>query len=125
VVPLFIEPFPIPPVVVPFMEPLPVEPLAAEPPAAEPPPAPPPAPPACARANVLESANTVAKAIVLNFMIISSWFERRTKRTIVFCSSFLERHLVPRSWIFFDDLTDVRLVRAVALARHAGAALAT
>jgi hypothetical protein len=32
---------------------------------------------------------------------------------------------VSRSWLLLDDLTNVRFIRAVALARHACAALAT
>jgi hypothetical protein len=60
------------PVVLPFVDDPLVLPLADEPPAAEPPPAPDPEPPACASANVLESANAVARTIVLNFMAVSS-----------------------------------------------------
>jgi hypothetical protein len=57
------------PVVVPFIvEPVAL-PVAAEPPAAGLPPA--VAPPACASAKVPESANTVANAIVLIFMLVS------------------------------------------------------
>jgi hypothetical protein len=59
----------VPPVApAPTDEPL-LVPLAAVPPAAEPPPAEPPL--LCASANVLDSANAVAKAIVVNFM---GWF---------------------------------------------------
>ena len=57
------------PVVVPLVVPV-VEPLAAEPPA-ELPLLPAVAPPACASAKVLESANAVANAIVVNFMVVS------------------------------------------------------
>ena len=61
------------PVVLPFIDEPVVEPLAAEPPAAELPPAllPAVAPPACASAKVLESANAVANAIVVSFMVVS------------------------------------------------------
>src|ERR1700730_15202288 len=71
--------FPTPPapglaVVLPFTEEPVVVPRAAGPPAAELPPAEPPAepppapPPLCASANALESAKTVASAIVLSFI---------------------------------------------------------
>jgi hypothetical protein len=70
------------PVVLPFMDEPTVDPLAAVPPAAELPPAAPPALPLCASANVLESANAVASAIVLSFMIssFSSLREAATRR---------------------------------------------
>jgi len=42
----------------------------AAPPLVEPPPV---EPPVCASANVPDSANAVAKAIVVNFMVHSSW----------------------------------------------------
>ncbi len=62
---------------VPVVLPLEVEPVAlpvAAEPAAEVPPAPDAdAPPACASANVLESARAVANAIVASFMVVSFW----------------------------------------------------
>ena len=69
VVPLFVD------------EPI-VDPVAEVPPAEEPPPAAPPAPPPCASANVLESANAIASAIVLSFMAssFSSFREAPTRR---------------------------------------------
>jgi hypothetical protein len=57
------------PVVVPFIDEPVALPVAAEPPAAGLPPA--VAPPACASAKVPESANAVANAIVLIFMLVS------------------------------------------------------
>jgi hypothetical protein len=56
----------VPPLVPPLIDEPPVVPLAAAPPAAEPPPAEPPL--LCASANVLDSANAVAKAMVVSFM---------------------------------------------------------
>jgi hypothetical protein len=64
-----VPPVVLPPIVLPPTdEPL-LVPLAAVPPAAEPPPVEPPL--LCASANVLDSANAVAKAIVVSFM---GWF---------------------------------------------------
>jgi hypothetical protein len=57
----------VPPVVPPLIDEPPVVPLAAAPPAAEPP----AEPPLCANANVLDSANAVANAIVVSFI---GWF---------------------------------------------------
>jgi hypothetical protein len=37
----------------------------------------------CASAKVLDSAKTVANAIVLSFMFVSSWVERKTNRLAV------------------------------------------
>jgi hypothetical protein len=37
----------------------------------------------CANAKVLDSAKVVANAIVLSFMFVSSWVERRTNRLAV------------------------------------------
>jgi hypothetical protein len=59
----------VPPVLPPLIDEPPVVPLAAAPPAAEPPPA--ELPLLCANANVLDSANAVAKAMVVSFI---GWF---------------------------------------------------
>jgi hypothetical protein len=61
------------PVVVRFIEEPLVVPLAVEPPAVELPPAEPPEDPLCANANVLESAKAVASAIVVSFIVVSSF----------------------------------------------------
>jgi hypothetical protein len=67
------------PVVPPVVVPAPL-PLMAEPPApAEPPAAP---PPACANANVLDSDSTVARAMVVIFIVNSSWVMSAIQRTI-------------------------------------------
>ena len=63
------EGLPVGPVVVPFMEPPVVVPVAAGPPEEELPPA-----EFCASANVLVRVNAAASAIVLSFMVVSSWF---------------------------------------------------
>ena len=68
--PSFMAAPPPPAVVLPSMEPPVVVLLAAGPPALELPPA---VLLVCASANVLESANAVAIAIVLMFMVVSSW----------------------------------------------------
>jgi hypothetical protein len=75
------DPVPVvPPVVVPV--PLVEAPLVVEP-AAELP----AAPPACASANVLDSANAVARAMVVSFMAIFLWVITREQRAInVLCS---------------------------------------
>ena len=66
--PVVVEPAVLP-VMVPFVDEPVVVPLAAGPPAAELPPAEPL--PLCASANVPESANAVANAIVVSFMVVS------------------------------------------------------
>ena len=66
------------PVVVPFIDEPVALPVAAEPPAAGLPPA--VAPPACASAKVPESANAVANAIVLIFMLVFLGFCPRLSR---------------------------------------------
>jgi hypothetical protein len=79
--------FPMP--VVPPVAPAPTDepllvPLAAVPPAAEPPPAEPPL--LCASANVLDSANAVAKAIVVSFMgwfLVDDWHDNSPSRSSV------------------------------------------
>jgi hypothetical protein len=63
---------PLLPVVLPFEDEPIVAPVAAEPLGEEPG----PAVPACASAKVLESANTVASAIVLSFMDVSLVIDR-------------------------------------------------
>ena len=68
--PVVLLPVPIPVVDPPVDEPA-VPPLMDEPPVVEPAPAEPPAPPVCANANVLDSANAVARAIVVSFIVRS------------------------------------------------------
>jgi hypothetical protein len=76
--PVLPDPTPVVPVVPPVAVPVPL-PLIDAPPV-EPPVEPPAAPPACASANVLDSANAVARAMVVSFMVISFWLLRRPTR---------------------------------------------
>ena len=71
------DPIPVVPVVPPVVVPVPL-PLIEVPPVVDPPAEPPAAPPACASANVLDSANAVARAMVVSFMAISSGLLRRS-----------------------------------------------
>jgi hypothetical protein len=64
------------PVVVPFIDDPVVAPPAADPPAAELPAAEPL--PLCAKANVLESASAAANPMLINFMVSSLYWLRRT-----------------------------------------------
>jgi hypothetical protein len=78
----------VPPVVVPVL------PLMDEPPVPEPAPAEPPAapPPACANANVLDSDSTVARAMVVIFIVDSSFVMSAIQRAIdILCSGSLAR----------------------------------
>jgi hypothetical protein len=72
----------LPPVVRPSIEPPVVVLLAAGPPDVELPPAEPPE--LWASANVLESAKAAASAIVLIFMVVSSWFIGKIKSPQMF-----------------------------------------
>ena len=75
----------VPPVVVPVLLP-----LMDEPPAPEPAPAEPPA--ACASANVLDNESIVARAIVVSFIVHSSWVMSAIQRPIdILCSGSLAR----------------------------------
>jgi hypothetical protein len=77
----------VPPVVVPVLLP-----LMDEPPAPELTPAEPPPPAACANANVLDSENTVARAIVVSFIVSSSCVMSAIQRAIdILCSGSLAR----------------------------------
>ena len=77
------DPIPVvPPVVVPV-----VLPLIEAPPVVELPAEPPAAPPACASANVLDSANAVARAMVVSFMAMFLLVVAAEQRPInVLCS---------------------------------------
>jgi hypothetical protein len=75
----------VPPVVVPLLPP-----LMEEPPAPELAPAEPPA--ACANANVVDSENTAARAIVVSFIVSSSCIMSAIQRPIdILCSGSLAR----------------------------------
>jgi hypothetical protein len=76
----------LPPAPVPVVVPAP---LADEPPTPELAPA---EPPACANANVLDSDSTVARAIVVIFIVTSSWVMSAIQRAIdILCSGSLAR----------------------------------
>ena len=78
----------VPPVVVPVL----LLPLMDEAPAPEPEPAPAEPPAACASANVLDSESTVARAIVVSFIVNSSWVMSVIQRPIdILCSGSLAR----------------------------------
>jgi hypothetical protein len=67
------------PAALPLMPPAPAEPPAAP-------------PPACANANVLDSDSTVARAIVVIFIVTSSWVMSAIQRAIdILCSGSLAR----------------------------------
>jgi hypothetical protein len=80
------DPIPVVPVVPPVVVPIPL-PLIDAPPVVEPPVEPPAVPPACASANVLDSANAVARAMVVSFMAMFPLVASAEQRVInVFCS---------------------------------------
>jgi hypothetical protein len=79
----------LPPAPVPVVPPV-VAPALDVPPAPEAPPAAPP--PACANANVLDSDSIVARAIVVIFIVSSSWVMSAIQRAIdILCSGSLAR----------------------------------
>jgi hypothetical protein len=95
--------------VVPVLLPMPLPIPAAPPP--EPPPAPlPPAPPLCAMANVPDSANAVANAIVVSFIFISSWLRGESITVIDICSG--------ASWLAGVGMTGTTSRRAEACRRR-------